>query len=183
MNEVSVWNATSHAVSLHCSLHPTNYKVCSATWLENRPAAVSKTAAASSKAQTSSPQTPHLSSVDIGGPACNRGLEMMILEVPSNSSHSMILWFYDILIPNQCPWDKAVYRPGCPTPGPSKEKKALSCHVPSGGCCHLPIFSSQATPQHSLLPPCPHKQPCALGQAPAWSWKGCRWGKGLRVTP
>jgi len=34
--------------------------------------------------------------MEVGGPACSRGLEIMILKVPSNPGHSVIL--YDLSI-------------------------------------------------------------------------------------
>ena len=33
--------------------------------------------------------------VEVGGPACSGGWSFMILEVPSNPTHFMMLWFYD----------------------------------------------------------------------------------------
>ena len=43
--------------------------------------------------------------MEVGGPACARGgWSLMILEVPSNQSHSVTLWFYDEVncSENQC---------------------------------------------------------------------------------
>ena len=39
--------------------------------------------------------------VEVGGPACGGGLELMILQVPSNSSHSVILWSAPV---SPCTW-------------------------------------------------------------------------------